>query len=71
MYKASKNVGAAGSEASDSGKVVPHYKGTTTISLFSNITDLKSKTNIYINSIAITLCSYFAFCGHIVFNERK
>ena len=48
MYKASENVGAAGSEASDLGKVVPHYKGTTTISIFSNITYLKSKTNIYI-----------------------
>ena len=48
MYKASKNLGAAGSEATDSGKAVPHYKGTTTMSLFRNITYLKSKTNIII-----------------------
>ena len=32
VYKASKNLGAAGREASDSGKVIPHDKGTTTIS---------------------------------------
>ena len=37
VYNASKNLGAVGREASDSGKVIPHDKGTTTISLFSNI----------------------------------
>ena len=35
VYKASKNLGAVGREASDSGEVIPHHKGTTTISLFS------------------------------------
>ena len=36
MFKASKNSGAVGSGASDSGKVVPHDKGTKTISFFTH-----------------------------------
>ena len=49
MYKGSKNSGAIGSGASDSGKEVPHDKGTKTISFLPMVShqDLKSKRNIY------------------------
>lgn len=36
VYEASKNRGAVGSGASDSGKVVPDDKGTKTISFFTH-----------------------------------
>ena len=36
VYEASKNSGTVGSGASDSGKVVPHDKGTKTISFFTH-----------------------------------
>jgi len=49
VYEASKNRGAVGSGASDSGKVVPDDKGTKTISFLPMVShqDLKSKRNIY------------------------
>ena len=47
VYKASKNLGAAGREASDSGKVIPHDKGIQRQFFYLVIFKLKSKTNIY------------------------